>query len=38
VHEQAGAGGRIRLESLACEVGVDEIYRGGLEDVARTEP
>lgn len=30
--EQAGAGGRLRLESLGCEVATDDIYRGGLED------
>ena len=34
VREQAGAGGRVRLESLGCEVATDDIYRGGLEDTA----
>ena len=31
--EEAGVGGVIRLESIAGEVTVDEIYRGGLEDI-----
>lgn len=32
--EEAGAGARIRLESLGGEVAVDDIYRGGLQDAA----
>jgi Uma2 family endonuclease len=32
VREQAGVGEHIRLESLDCEVAVDEISRGSLED------
>ncbi len=31
--EAAGRGGRLRLTSLDCDVAVDDIYRGGLEDV-----
>lgn len=30
--ETAGAGGRLRLMSLDCEIAVDDVYRGGLED------
>lgn len=32
VQHRAGVGGRIHLESLDCEVAVDDVYRGGLED------
>jgi Uma2 family endonuclease len=32
VHEDAGAGARIRLDSLDCQLAVDEVYRGGLQD------
>ena len=31
-HETVGHGGRARLTSLDCEIAVDDIYRGGLED------
>jgi Uma2 family endonuclease len=33
--EEASAGSRLRLESLGCEIAVDEIYRGGLEDAGQ---
>jgi Uma2 family endonuclease len=33
-HEETTAGGTIRLASLGCEIAVDDIYRGGLQDVA----
>jgi Uma2 family endonuclease len=32
--DEAGRGGRPRLAALDCELSVDEIYRGGLEDSA----
>jgi Uma2 family endonuclease len=31
-HEEAARGGRLRLASLDGEIGVDEVYRGGLDD------
>ena len=30
--EEARVGGRVRLTSVGCEVSVDDVYRGGLED------
>jgi Uma2 family endonuclease len=33
-HEETTAGGTIRLASLGCEIAVDDIYRGGLQDIA----
>jgi len=33
-HEAAGRGMRLRLASLDCELRIDEVYRGGIEDPA----
>ena len=31
-HHQAGPSATLRLESIGCDLSVDEVYRGGLED------